>query len=252
VNPPESVEELLARAEPLSGLSLAELAARWGATVPVDLRRAKGWVGALLERALGATARSRAVPDFEHLGIELKSLPVNAHGRPLETTFVCTIPLLAMGDLEWEQSGVFKKLRRVLWVPVEGTRNLPVGERRIGTAWLWSPTPEQDAELRFDWQELAGLIGAGRVEEITGHRGRFLQVRPKARDSSARRRGATEDGAFIQTLPRGFYLRTAFTARLLEQQFALPPPRARQETPPFTTAAAKGIATAGPNCGSGS
>jgi DNA mismatch repair protein MutH len=148
-------------------------------------------------------------------------LPVTLAGLPLETTFVCTIPLTAMGQVEWEQSRVFRKLRRVLWVPVEGTRSTPVGARRIGAALLWSQSPEEERDLRFDWEELAGMIGAGRVEDITGHLGRYLQVRPKAADSHARRRGTGSDGAMISALPRGFYLRTTFTARILTQNFAL-------------------------------
>jgi DNA mismatch repair protein MutH len=224
VPPPTSPEELLARARAYSGRNLGDLAARLGAAVPEDLRRAKGWVGSLFEAALGATAKSRAAPDFEELGIELKTLPVTLQGLPLETTFVCTIPLANMASVEWKQSRVFRKLQRVLWVPVEGNRSTPVGARRIGTALLWSPSPEEELDLRFDWEELAGMIGAGRVEDITGHLGRYLQVRPKARDSHARRRGSGDGGVMISTLPRGFYLRTSFTARILSRAFALPPP----------------------------
>lgn len=219
---PQTPEELLARAHALAGLTLGELARRLELPVPPDLRRAKGWVGSAFEMALGATASSRAQPDFEHLGIELKTLPVTLKGMPLETTFVCTIPLAAMASVEWEQSRVFRKLRRVLWVPVQGDRDVPVERRRIGRALLWSPSPEEERDLRFDWEELAGMIGAGRVEDITGHLGRYLQVRPKAADSHARRRGTGSDGAMISTLPRGFYLRTTFTARVLSQNFALP------------------------------
>ena len=222
LKPPASPEELLERAGAFAGSTLGALAARSALPVPEDLRRAKGWVGGLFELSLGATAKSRAVPDFEALGIELKTLPVRLDGQPLETTFVCTIPLLDMARVEWEQSGVFRKLRRVLWVPVEGTRSTPVANRRIGTPLLWSPSPEEDADLRFDWEELAGMIGRGRVEDLTGHLGRYLQVRPKARDSHARRRATGMDGAGITALPRGFYLRTSFTARILKRFFVLP------------------------------
>jgi DNA mismatch repair protein MutH len=218
---PQSPEELLARAHALAGLTLGELARRIGLPVPPDLRRAKGWAGGMFEAVLGATASSRAQPDFEALGIELKTLPVTLGGMPLETTFVCTIPLADMAMVEWKQSRVYRKLRRVLWVPVQGDRAVPVEARRIGTALLWSPSPDEELDLRFDWEELAGMIGAGRVEDITGHLGRYLQVRPKAADSHARRRGTGADGAMISTLPRGFYLRTSFTARILAQHFAL-------------------------------
>jgi DNA mismatch repair protein MutH len=222
VEAPASREELLARARQLAGLRLGELAALQSMAVPEDLRRAKGWAGTLLESVLGATARSRAAPDFEELGVELKTLPVDVRGRPLETTFVCHIPLEDMGQVEWEQSRVLRKLRCVLWVPIDGTRSTRVADRRIGTAVLWSPSPEEERDLRFDWEELAGMIGGGRVEEVTGHIGRYLQVRPKANNGQARRLAAAVDGTSFSALPRGFYLRPSFTARILRQHLVLP------------------------------
>jgi DNA mismatch repair protein MutH len=220
-SPPESEAELLARARELSGLSIAQLAQRFSLPAPPDLRRAKGFVGALVERALGASAGSRAAPDFEALGIELKTLPVDSRGRALESTFVCTIPLVEIGEVEWLSSRVRRKLNRVLWVPVQGARQIPVPERRIGEPLLWALTPEAEAALRFDWEELAGIIGRGDVESITGHIGRCLQIRPKAADSHARRRGTDADGVGFAALPRGFYLRASFTSEIVRQNYAL-------------------------------
>src|SRR5690606_6261788 len=175
----------------------------------------KGWVGALVERALGADAGSRATPDFQRLAIELKTIPVDGRGRPVESTFVCTIPLSEIGDVEWEASWVRRKLARVLWIPVEG-------DRRLGTPLLWSPNDEELEALRFDWEELSGLIGRGGLERITGHLGRVLQVRPKARNAAVRRRGRDADGAVIDAPPRGFYLRARFTQSILARHFAIP------------------------------
>jgi DNA mismatch repair protein MutH len=212
--------ELYERAQELAGVRLGELAARLGREVPPDLRRAKGFVGQLVELGLGATASSRAGPDFAHLGIELKTLPVDRGGRPVESTFVCTISLVGVGDLEWENSPVRAKLARVLFVPVEGERERPVGERRLGTPLLWSPSAEDERDLKFDWDELAGRIGRGDVEGITGHLGRYLQIRPKAADSRARRRALDAEGVPFFALPRGFYLRAAFTARIVATHYA--------------------------------
>jgi len=219
--PPESEGELLERAGDLAGLTLSQIAEHAGALVPPDLRRAKGWVGQLVERTLGTTASSRAAPDFEALGVELKTLPVGRDGCPCESTFVCTIDLVRIGDVAWESSLVKRKLSRVLWVPVEGSRDVPVGERRVGAPLLWSPSDQDERDLRLDWEELAGLIGRGDVERITGHMGRHLQVRPKARDSHARRRGVDAEGATFAALPRGFYLRAAFTGRIVREHYAL-------------------------------
>lgn len=218
---PQTELELLTRARALAGLTLGELAQRHALVAPPDLRCAKGFVGSLIERTLGATAGSRAAPDFEHLGIELKTLPVDSRGRALESTFVCTIPLVEIGEVEWLASRVRRKLNRVLWVPVEGERQIPVPTRRIGEPLLWALTEEAESALRFDWEELAGIIGRGDVETITGHIGRVLQIRPKAADSHARRRGIDADGVGFAALPRGFYLRATFTSEILRQNYAL-------------------------------
>jgi DNA mismatch repair protein MutH len=222
IAPPRDEAELLERASALAGLSLAELAARLGAPVPLDLRRAKGFVGSLVERALGATAGSRALPDFPELGIELKTLPVDRAGAPVESTFVCTIPLTEIGQVEWADSRVRRKLSQVLWIPVEGERQIVVAERRIGQALLYRLTAEDEAVLRADWEELSGVIGRGHVEALTGHWGRSLQIRPKAAHSRARRVGIDADGVPFAALPRGFYLRPSFTRGLLARHFALP------------------------------
>jgi len=92
-SPPDSTAELLHRAHALAGLTLTELADELRQSLPVDLRRDKGTVGQLIELALGASAGSRAEPDFPHLAVELKTLPVDRNGKPLESTYVCVAPM---------------------------------------------------------------------------------------------------------------------------------------------------------------
>lgn len=212
---PRSEIELMERAWGLSGLTLAELGARVGTAVPQDAVRAKGIAGRILERALGATAASRAEPDFVGLGIELKTIPLDGSGKPKESTFVASIALSAMADTDWEQSVVLKKLSKVLFVPVEAASETPLGDRRIGRAYLWAPNAEERSALRADWERLAEMIGRGDVAAITGHLGEVLQVRPKAASGRARRRAPDEEGAVQWTMPRGFYLRPAFTGAVL-------------------------------------
>ena len=79
---PQSEKELVTRARNLAGLRLGELGAQLGVEVPDEAVRAKGIAGQILEKALGATAGSRAEPDFVGLGIELKTIPLDAAGKP--------------------------------------------------------------------------------------------------------------------------------------------------------------------------
>ncbi|POW58555.1 DNA mismatch repair endonuclease MutH [Candidatus Pantoea alvi] len=220
-DPPENESVLLARAHALAGQTLAALASQAALPMPADLKRDKGWVGMLLERYLGASAGSKAEQDFAHLGIELKTIPIDAQGKPLETTFVCVAPLTGNSGITWETSHVRHKLAHVLWIPVEGDRAIPLAQRRVGAPLLWSPNEEEDRRLRHDWEELMDMIVLGQVERITARHGAWLQIRPKAANSRALTEGIGEHGEPIMTLPRGFYLKKSFTAPLLARHFLL-------------------------------
>lgn len=216
---PLSENELLQRAQELAGLTLGELAHQAGIAVPPDLRRDKGWVGQLLEWHLGASAGSKPVPDFAELGIELKTIPIGYNGKPLETTFVCVAPLIGVQGLSWQQSHIRHKLARVLWIPVEGERDLPLADRHVGSPLIWSPSAQEEAQLQQDWEELMDMIVLGQVEQITARHGEVLQLRPKAANSKALTEAYSANGQPIKTLPRGFYLKTNFTAAILERYF---------------------------------
>ena len=215
VVPPKTEQELLARARALAGLSVGALARRLDQALRADVVRTKGRVGELVERALGATAGTLDHPDFPHLGVELKTIPVDARGRVRESTHVCYLSLDEVELDEWEDSRVWRKLRRVLWVPVEASTAGPLAGRRLGQPVLWSPDDQQLALIRGDWMDLVGRIAVGGIEEITAHMGQVLQIRPKARDSSVTTEVMGPEGEVLSTVPRGFYLRARFTERIL-------------------------------------
>lgn len=215
VSSPISEEDLLARCLLIEGLSFLQLAALIQVTIPVLQSKRKGWVGQAVEIALGAVAGSQSIPDFNHLGIELKTIPLNANGKPSESTFVTSIPLLTIHHQIWPQSQCYQKLKRVLWVPIEGDSRIPFEYRRIGKAYLWSPNSQEEEILANDWHELSGMIGTGKLEEINASIGEFLQVRPKGLNARSLCYGFDQEGNKILTLPRGFYLRSRFTATLI-------------------------------------
>lgn len=219
ISAPRTQDELLQRVADIAGLDLATLAKRCDQSMPNNQRAAKGWIGQLIEQALGATAGSRAEPDFRDIGIELKTIPVNANGQPCESTYVCTVPLADQIEPSWQDAWIRKKLACVLWLPVEADKAIPFARRRIGNAVLWRPTRQQDAMLSQDWNEHMELISLGRIDEISARDGTCLQIRPKAANSHALRETTDEDGNRVKTLPRGFYLRTQFTAQILAEQY---------------------------------
>ncbi|NKC14896.1 MAG: DNA mismatch repair endonuclease MutH [Gammaproteobacteria bacterium] len=211
---PKDIDDLLTRSRALCGLRLGELARRLNILPPPSTIRGKGWTGQLLERALGAQAGSASQPDFSHLSVELKTLPIAADGLPKESTYVCIAPLLPGPEARFETSCVARKLSRVLWFPVEAGPTV-LTDRRLGRAVLWTPSSGQWQRIRTDFDELVELIMTGGVEHITAHIGEVMQIRPKAANAAARAKALGPNGAPILTNPRGFYLRPGFTAEIV-------------------------------------
>src|SRR5262249_53362942 len=140
---PLSLAELEARALALAGCHLGELACALGLEPALTHGGVhhKGRAGALIERALGATAGSRSQPDFVELGVELKTVPLDASGRPRESTYVCALRLAAAERADWHTSSVRAKLAHVLFVPIvqapgAAAHGVPA---RIGTPLFWRP-----------------------------------------------------------------------------------------------------------------
>ncbi|MAG76795.1 MAG: DNA mismatch repair endonuclease MutH [Colwelliaceae bacterium] len=214
---PSNETELVTNAQSLAGLTLGEIAQQAGIEVPTNLDRDKGWSGLLLEHVLGATAGSKPEPDFPELGIELKTIPINMQGKPLETTFVAVAPLIGLVGTTWQSSHVKHKLARVLWIPIVAERQIPVRDRIVATPFIWSPSAEEEALLANDWQELTDMIVLGEVENISGKHGQIMQLRPKAANSKVKTDAFDKHGRPFKTLPRGFYLKIPFTQSLINK-----------------------------------
>lgn len=217
--PPRNETELINRAASLAGLSLQQLADKLLSPLPDNPRKAKGWMGQAIEKVLGATAASLAEPDFQLIGVELKTLPLTPSGKPKESTYVCTVPLDNLQNIQWENCWLKRKLQRVLWVPFEADPRIAIAHRHIGNPVLWSPSAEEERQLKMDWEELMDLVCLGELDKISSHMGEVLQIRPKAANAQSLKPAFDNSGQAIKTLPRGFYLRPGFTQHIIEQYY---------------------------------
>lgn len=175
-----------------------------------------------MEVALGATASSRAEPDFPHLGVEMKTIPVGPDGRPTQSTYVCVAPADGSLARTWNASWVRRKLSKVLWIPITTGPGIDLPDRRVGTPLLWTPDPEESAALREDWEDLSDAIHRGEFWAIDARRGKVLQLRPKAAKGTDLAWAVDDEGYMAQVQPRGFYLRASFTHQVLSKRFIKP------------------------------
>lgn len=213
---PKTETELIESCNAIAGLSFAQLSFALNLSIPTNPNQRKGWIGQAIELALGADAFNMALPDFQALGIELKTLPLSNSGKPTESTFITSIPLLTIHQQTWLSSQCYAKLKRVLWIPIEGDTDIPYPQRRIGQGFLWSPNAEQEQILANDWDYLTLQISTGYLETLDAKSGDYLQVRPKAATGKSLCYGFDSEGNKVKTLPRGFYLRSRFTAMILD------------------------------------
>lgn len=216
--PPTSETELLNRAYTLAGKTLGDIAKLHEKHVPSSLIHAKGWIGQLIEKTLGANGSNLDQPDFINLGIELKTLPVTAQGFPCESTYICAASI-PCEDKTWEQSRVWRKMEKMLWVPIESNSEKPLLAQRIGTPILWSPSQSIATQLREDWEELTELMTLGNFEDLSAHKGKYLQIRPKAANAKTFIQVIDHQGQSISIVPKGFYLRTILTRQIIEHHY---------------------------------
>jgi DNA mismatch repair protein MutH len=230
--------DLLARARRLAGLDLAALAARAGVGGAdgvgddvKDLTARKGFVGQWVERALGLSPRFDDV-DHPESGTEVKTLPVRLGprgARVQEGTFVTSASVETLIDETWSTSRVRRKLMRVLFVPVV---SIPADHSAgaglcadviVGTAFLWTPSLAVETQLQRDWEDLSDLVTRGLGFAISGRRGVYLQLRPKAKDAATTTTVRTIDDDGVVMRPQGFYLRRALTQACLDEALQAPP-----------------------------
>ncbi|HMI77087.1 MAG TPA: DNA mismatch repair endonuclease MutH [Buchnera sp. (in: enterobacteria)] len=206
---------LLKYAKNLTGYTLGELSNALLNNIPKNINYDKGFTGRLIEKYLGVLSNNQPRQDFYAIGIELKTIPINQYGYPLEDTFICTAPLVKNTGLIWEHSYFYKKIKRILWVPILAEKNIIVSKRVIQKPFLWSPTRIERTLIKKDWEEFMDLIVLGKIETLTGEYGQVLRILKKSNAKYIK--GIGEKGESINTPIRTLYFRKKFTYPILSR-----------------------------------
>lgn len=202
---PKTIEQAIQRANNITGMTIAELAKALQIPLPHNPKSAKGFIGQLVEIALGASAGSNPIQDFPSINLELKTIPIKFNGSPAETTHICVAHLNNLCGLSFENSNVYNKIKQVLWVPVEGEKDIPIGERHIGQSFLWKMNDEEFKLLKSDFEEILEYIIHNDKENIPASIGEYMQLRPIDKVDDKKQ--------------YGFYLRKNFTSMLIQKYF---------------------------------
>lgn len=179
------VDSLLAHAHTLEGFTAQELAVAVGDSKFNRSPEPEGktGVGALVELYLGKKSDSLRRPDFENLGVELKTLPMKSTGKTQawkikEPTTITMIDYFMVDKEPWDQAYVRHKIDRILWVPYEHN----YADKRLSRfrkAFLWSPPPTDYPVFEQDYSRVQKCIRDGRAHELSESISAVLAARRK-------------------------------------------------------------------------
>ncbi len=176
--------ELLAHAKKIEGLKISDLGQKVGRMDLIHRKHTKGLVAQLVEKEyFKIPTNSDERPDFTELGIELKVSPlklVKSTGwfNAKERNVIKMVDYFNIYDNKnWSDSKLIHKLSRVLFVLYVHDKEKPAVEWQIVSAFLWSPSADEERMIQEDYTIIRDKIIAG--ERNREGDNRFLGTCPK-------------------------------------------------------------------------
>lgn len=162
-------------------------------------------------------------PDFNEVGIELKTTPLKRTKRgdlvSKERLVLSQINYMNVVDETWETSSVLKKCSDILLLFYLYAPDVNPVDYEFYLVELWSIPEEDIPTVRQDWETVVEKVRQGRAHEISGSDTLYLEACTKAANSAVRTNQPFSD---IPAKPRAWALKqsymTAVSNKLLQAQ----------------------------------
>ncbi|QJC30583.1 MutH/Sau3AI family endonuclease [Enterobacteriaceae endosymbiont of Neohaemonia nigricornis] len=206
-----SIKILILKLKLIIGYSITDIAKFLNYPIPINIKYNKGFAGQLIEYYLiGRHINNKYHQDFEHLGIEIKTITINKNFNVLNDSYICTCSLFKNNNMFWNTSILYKKLSIILWIPIiTNSINTPLKERIIGHPKLWSPTVDEKKILYKDWYNLIQLLILGQIQELNNYYGSILIIKNKS-NKKQNTKFIDYLGNVCYTSPKAFFLKKTF------------------------------------------
>jgi DNA mismatch repair protein MutH len=210
LTPGQAFEQaVLTRLHALRGRRIDDVARELG----VSISRAKSGLAILVRRALGVYDDRARIKEFEHFGVEIKTAPVSADGKPYESMSFPRIDHMDIVHDDWDDSDLRSRLERLLIVPViRDYKTQPKEEHVLGRAFFWSPTSEDISAIQAEWERFVDVIRLGQADRLpTAASTGYIHLRPKGRDG----RDVEEAPGGLRVVKRCFWLNSDYVRRII-------------------------------------
>jgi DNA mismatch repair endonuclease MutH len=216
IDKPSSFEStLLDRLAPFVGRTVSDVAAAAAIGESISKGFTASVVRATVKKLMGVNDPRARIREFDEFGIDIKIVPVRAHGVVKESMSFPAFKHLEVIHEDWDTSDFRRQTSRLLIVPIhEPRRGAAPREWSLGRPFFWSPDAVDEEVMRGEWNMFRDLIAVGRANDLpTAAETRIVHVRPKARDSNDRDL-APSVGLVVK---KSFWLNSHFVRTLVER-----------------------------------
>jgi DNA mismatch repair protein MutH len=160
------------------GVPFVQVAERLGVDgIDRPPKQRKSFAGDMAEAMLGIARNSLPDPDLESIGAEVKSIPLRADGGPRENTKITSLTLQLVADeSDFFTSHLYRKLRTILFLPIQKNDNSRPHEWYLRPPFLWLPSTDQLDVIRKEHARYIEAIEQQRWELLSLRQGRYLGV----------------------------------------------------------------------------
>lgn len=206
-----SISSILAHARKLEGRTLAYFGDPASFKMPKG--SAKGGFGLLVELVhFGLEANNESRPDFEKVGLELKTTPLvkGAKGvRVKERLVLNMIDFNKIVGEKWESSSFLRKNSRLLLIFYWHNDDEGPWEHKFELTGKWELPEEDSLIIKQDWESIVAKVREGKAHELSEGDTFLLGACTKGKDSTQVR---PQPGSDIEAKSRAF----SFKARYLK------------------------------------
>ena len=210
VDPAAAFERaVLTHLHSVEGKSIADVAGSTGRPVG----NGKSAAASVVRRFLGEKTKGRS-GDFERFGVEVKVVPIDRTGQPIEATSFPSFIHEELAFESWEDSDLLGRLNRILFVPLERKKGQDQGTAVVRRAFFWSPTEIELRGIATEWGHYRDLIKEGGAATLPKQsQTTYIHVRPKARDASDR--DIAPGG--VDVIRKCFWLNQAYVEHIIRE-----------------------------------
>ena len=189
-------ETILSNLHQLKSKSISDLSEKYSISMP----KSKDCIYQFLSKLLGFKNLKLKILEVEAAGIQFKTISANPKTfKPYEAM---SFPYENIKELEkhaWEESNLYNILSNVLlFIPTyRETKDIPIKDGKIGSAFFWSPTENELYEIKKEWEMYKNefINGKGKAtiinnKEVLGitkeNSTKYIHMRPHGKNNQDR------------------------------------------------------------------